>query len=54
MKIRLILLSLRDCVVIVMPAKAGIQDFKYLSKIKNWIPAFAGMTPLFSNYDTVY
>jgi hypothetical protein len=36
-----------------MPAKAGIQDFKYLNKIKNWIPAFAGMTALFSNYDTV-
>jgi hypothetical protein len=31
-----------------MPAKAGIQDFKYLNKIKNWIPAFAGMTALFS------
>jgi hypothetical protein len=37
----------------VMPAKAGIQDFKYLNKIKNWIPASAGMTALFSNYDTV-
>jgi len=36
-----------------MPAKAGIQDFKILNKIKNWIPAFAGMTALSSNYDTV-
>ena len=30
-----------------MPAKAGIQDFEKLNKIKNWIPAFAGMTALF-------
>jgi hypothetical protein len=30
-----------------MPAKAGIQDFKYLNKIKNWIPASSGMTTLF-------
>jgi len=36
-----------------MPAKAGIQDFEKLNKIKNWIPASAGMTALFSNYDTV-
>jgi hypothetical protein len=36
-----------------MPAKAGIQDFKILNKIKNWIPAFAGMTSPFPNYDTV-
>jgi len=28
-----------------MPAEAGIQDQKYMNKIKNWIPAFAGMTP---------
>jgi hypothetical protein len=36
-----------------MPAQAGIQDFEKLNKIKNWIPAFAGMTPLFPNCDTV-
>jgi hypothetical protein len=36
-----------------MPAKAGIQDFKYLNKIKNWIPAFVGMTALSPNCDTV-
>jgi hypothetical protein len=35
-----------------MLAKAGIQDFKYLNKIKIWILAFAGMTALFSNCDT--
>jgi len=34
-----------------MPAKAGIQDFE--NKIKNWIPAFAGMTALFPNCNTV-
>jgi hypothetical protein len=36
-----------------MPAKAGIQDFKKLNKIKYWIPAFVGMTALFPQYDTV-
>ncbi len=36
-----------------MPAKAGIQNFKYLNKIKSWIPAFAGMTALFSDCETV-
>jgi hypothetical protein len=36
-----------------MPAKAGIQDFKKLDKIKYWIPAFVGMTALFPQYDTV-
>jgi hypothetical protein len=32
---------------------AGIQEFKYLNKIKNWIPAFAGMTTFFPYFDTV-
>lgn len=36
-----------------MPAKAGIQDFEKFNKIKNCIPAFAGMTTLFPNCDTV-
>jgi hypothetical protein len=36
-----------------MPAKAGIQGFKKLNKIKNWIPASAGMTALFPQYDAV-
>jgi len=45
-----------------MPAESGIQDFKYLNKIKNWIPAprlkpagtgFAGMTALSSEHGTV-
>jgi len=36
-----------------MPAKAGIQDFEKLNKIKNWIPAFAGMTTVFPDCDTV-
>jgi len=36
-----------------MPAKAGIQAFKKLNKIKNWIPASAGMTAFFPQYDTV-
>jgi hypothetical protein len=36
-----------------MPAKAGIQDFKELNKIKNWIPSFAGMTALSPQCDTV-
>jgi len=31
---------------------AGIRDFKYLNKIKNWIPAFAGMTACFLVCDT--
>jgi hypothetical protein len=35
-----------------MPAKAGIQDFEKLNKIKNWIPASAGMTAFSPNCDT--
>ncbi len=31
----------------VIPAKAGIQGFESFGKsIANWIPAFAGMTPV--------
>ena len=28
----------------VMPAQAGIHDFRCCNKDKSWIPAFAGMT----------
>jgi hypothetical protein len=36
-----------------MPAKAGIQGFKKLNKVKSWIPASAGMTALFPQSETV-
>jgi hypothetical protein len=32
---------------IVIPAKAGIQGRRNPRRIKHWIPAFAGMTPIF-------
>jgi len=38
------LIRLYNDLRLVIPAKAGIQDFRYLNEIKNWISAFAGMT----------
>ncbi len=31
----------------VIPAKAGIQLYVHVSGAQSWIPAFAGMTPIF-------